>query len=413
MSLPTILCTILLATITALLGSLSIFCEIMFVSTIQEFCLFSRKLCERVLLKNVCAIDHQQLTTVRWWSNSWPPTPDHSNMMIIADDNSWPPTRDHSNMMIIADDDNSWPPTPDHSKMIAENGCWEWLLKVAAETGCWEDLLRMAAEKSCWEELLRAAAENGCWEELLRMAAEKSCWEWLQRMGAEKRCWKELLKRAAESRCWEWLQRMAAEKSCWKELLKRAAVKVWGNINHRETLRHDATVRLMLCIKKSPPNFGRMVLFANSNLPCENGTHAKLRKQSSKPISSWTCSWQQNPHDCSDQSSEHLIFWALTRWIHWSRSAKLPSGLHTKKPTSIVLLQLTLKFAKPVKRSHWSNMTHPFEECTNRLEINSQPRHRRNRSVWNFFLCTCRTRSRLRRSSKRFVFDRLFPHVGE
>ena len=31
----------------------------------------------------------------------------------------------------------------------------------------------------------------------------------------------------------------------------------------------------------------------------------------------------------------------------------------------------------------------------------------------NFFLSSCRARSRLRRSSKRFVLDRLFPHVGE
>ena len=30
-----------------------------------------------------------------------------------------------------------------------------------------------------------------------------------------------------------------------------------------------------------------------------------------------------------------------------------------------------------------------------------------------FFLSSCRARSRLRRSSKRFVFDWLFPHVGE
>ena len=29
------------------------------------------------------------------------------------------------------------------------------------------------------------------------------------------------------------------------------------------------------------------------------------------------------------------------------------------------------------------------------------------------FFCPCRARSRLRRSSKRFVFDWLFPHVGE
>ena len=31
----------------------------------------------------------------------------------------------------------------------------------------------------------------------------------------------------------------------------------------------------------------------------------------------------------------------------------------------------------------------------------------------SFFLSSCRARSRLRRSSKRFVFDWLFPHVGE
>ena len=30
-----------------------------------------------------------------------------------------------------------------------------------------------------------------------------------------------------------------------------------------------------------------------------------------------------------------------------------------------------------------------------------------------FFLGSCRARSRLRRSSKRFVFDWQFPHVGE
>ena len=30
-----------------------------------------------------------------------------------------------------------------------------------------------------------------------------------------------------------------------------------------------------------------------------------------------------------------------------------------------------------------------------------------------FFLSSCRARSRLGRSSKRIVFDKLFPHVGE
>ena len=83
-------------------------------------------------------------------------------------------------------------------------------------------------------------------------------------------------------------------------------------------------------------------------------SNSKTRVQN--PFQPWTCSGQQKPHDCSDQSSEHLTFWAVTRWIHWSWSAKFPSGLH-KKPASIVLLQLTLKFAKRIKRSHWSNMT--------------------------------------------------------
>ena len=35
------------------------------------------------------------------------------------------------------------------------------------------------------------------------------------------------------------------------------------------------------------------------------------------------------------------------------------------------------------------------------------------RSLTAFFLSSCRARSGLRRSSKRFVFDWLFPHVGE
>ena len=109
----------------------------------------------------------KQVTTVRWWSNSWPPTPDHSNMMKQLTTVRWWST--------------SWPPTPDNSKMIAESGSWEDLLRMA-EKSCWEWLLRMAAEKraaeNCWEELLRVAAEKSCWE-LLRRAAESGCWEWL------------------------------------------------------------------------------------------------------------------------------------------------------------------------------------------------------------------------------------------
>ena len=36
-----------------------------------------------------------------------------------------------------------------------------------------------------------------------------------------------------------------------------------------------------------------------------------------------------------------------------------------------------------------------------------------NLSHWMFFLGSCRARSRLRRSSKRFVFDWQFPYIGE
>ena len=42
---------------------------------------FSRKLRERVLLKNAPIADHQPQTTATWCDNSWPPTPDHSNIM--------------------------------------------------------------------------------------------------------------------------------------------------------------------------------------------------------------------------------------------------------------------------------------------------------------------------------------------
>ena len=35
------------------------------------------------------------------------------------------------------------------------------------------------------------------------------------------------------------------------------------------------------------------------------------------------------------------------------------------------------------------------------------------KALQGFFLSSCRARSRLRRSSKRFVFDWQFPHVGE
>ena len=35
------------------------------------------------------------------------------------------------------------------------------------------------------------------------------------------------------------------------------------------------------------------------------------------------------------------------------------------------------------------------------------------RNTGGFFLSSCRARSRLGRSSKRIVFDKLFPHVGE
>ena len=38
---------------------------------------------------------------------------------------------------------------------------------------------------------------------------------------------------------------------------------------------------------------------------------------------------------------------------------------------------------------------------------------RESLSRWSFFLSSCRARSSLRRSSKRFVLDRLFPHVGD
>ena len=65
--------------------------------------------------------------------------------------------------------------------MIAEDGCWERLLRraadKAAEKSCWEKLLTKAAEKSCGEKLLKRAAEKSCRKKLLRKAAEKSCWE--------------------------------------------------------------------------------------------------------------------------------------------------------------------------------------------------------------------------------------------
>ena len=87
---------------------------------------FSRKLRERVLLKNSCSIDHQ-------------------NDKTIADHQPLTTANDTANDKTIAD----------HQPLTTAND----LLRRSAEKICREDLLRKSAEKICWENLLRRFAE--------------------------------------------------------------------------------------------------------------------------------------------------------------------------------------------------------------------------------------------------------------
>ena len=57
------------------------------------------------------------------------------------------------------------------------------------------------------------------------------------------------------------------------------------------------------------------------------------------------------------------------------------------------------------------NQQHNQEPKPNQNK-NNQPR-KTPRKLRHFFLGSCRARSRLRRSSKRFVFEWQFPHIGE
>ena len=102
-------------------------------------------------------------------------------MMWQCCDNSWPLTPDHSNLMRLADHQPLTTATlmrlADHQPLTpARWFSWEWLLWLLRIAECWEELLRMAendcAEKSCWELLrmivLTRAAENGCGSRLLK-----------------------------------------------------------------------------------------------------------------------------------------------------------------------------------------------------------------------------------------------------
>ena len=160
---------------------------------------FSRKLRERVLLKNSCSIDHQHDKTIA----------DHQPLTTAND-------------KTIADHQPLTTANDKTMRRSAEKICWEDLLRKSAEKICWENLLRenllrRSAEKICWEDLLKKI----CWEDLLRRSAEKICWEDLlrksaERKSAEKICWEDLLKKI----CWEDLLRRSAEKICWEDLLR-------------------------------------------------------------------------------------------------------------------------------------------------------------------------------------------------
>ena len=178
--------------------------------------MFSRKLRERVLLKNSCSIDHQHDKTI---ADHQPLTT--ANDKTIADHQPLTTAND-KNDKTIADHQ---PLTTANDKTIRQ---WEDLLRRSAEKICWEDLLRRSAEKICWENLLR--------ENLLRRSAEKTCW----RKSAAKICWEDLLQKSAEKICWEkicWEDllrgsaekiclRKSAEKICWEDLLKKSAEKI-------------------------------------------------------------------------------------------------------------------------------------------------------------------------------------------
>ena len=191
----------------------------------QQLRWFSRKLRERVLLKNSCSIDHQHDKTIA----------DHQPLTTANDKT----IADHQPLTTANDN-------PGPQQMIRQ---WEDLLRRSAEKICWEDLLRRSAEKICWDLLRKSAerksAEKICWEDLLKKSAEKICWENLLRenllrRSAEKICWRksaakicgeDLLKKSAEKICWEEIcwedllrrsaERKSAEKICWEDLLKK------------------------------------------------------------------------------------------------------------------------------------------------------------------------------------------------
>ena len=171
--------------------------------------LFSRKLRERVLLKNSCSIDHQHDKTI---ADHQPLTT--ANDKTIADHQPLTTAND-KNDKTIADHQPLTTANDKTMRRSAEKICWENLLRKSAEKICWENLLRenllrRSAEKICW----RKSAGKICWEDLLKKSAEKICWE--------KICWEDLLRRSAE----ENLLRRSAEKICWEDLLKKSAEKI-------------------------------------------------------------------------------------------------------------------------------------------------------------------------------------------
>ena len=204
--------------------------------------LFSRKLRERVLLKNSCSIDHQHDKTI---ADHQPLTT--ANDKTIADHQPLTTAND-KNDKTIADHQPLTTANDKTMRRSAEKICWEDLLRKSAEKICWEDLLRRSAE----ENLLRRSAEKICWEDLLirqwedllRRSAEKICWENLLRRSAEKICWEDLLRRSAEKICW----RKSAEKICWEDLLKNLLRRSAEKICWEDLLRRSAE---KICWRKS------------------------------------------------------------------------------------------------------------------------------------------------------------------
>ena len=91
-----------------------------------------------------------------------------------------------------------------------------------------------------------------------------------------------------------------------------------------------------------------------------------------------------------------------------------PCEIAVKRKKLLPLNDLTLLVLGQVLEKHslllWTKTTFVKIVATN---PNKQPLMLKKKRGHDFFLSSCRARSRLRRSSKRFVFDWQFPHVGE